>query len=89
MKLSGAKSARHARVILKAPRSVIFDERRAPLDSATDQEIPDPASPVSAERTTVGIAPACPPHRADEILVLPRPHHSTRPAWRAGCGDAS
>src|SRR5258707_6906687 len=60
-----------ARVILKAPRIMIFDEATSALDTKTEREIQASLAEVSAGRTTLVIA-----HRlstivdADEILVL-------------------
>jgi ATP-binding cassette, subfamily B, heavy metal transporter len=73
LKLSGGEKQRVAiaRVILKAPRILIFDEATSALDTKTEQEIQANLDEVSAGRTTLVIA-----HRlstvvnADEILVL-------------------
>jgi ABC-type transport system involved in Fe-S cluster assembly fused permease/ATPase subunit len=73
LKLSGGEKQRVAiaRVILKAPRILIFDEATSALDTRTEQEIQANLDEVSAGRTTLVIA-----HRlstvvkADEILVL-------------------
>jgi ATP-binding cassette, subfamily B, heavy metal transporter len=73
LKLSGGEKQRVAiaRVILKAPRILIFDEATSALDTKTEREIQASLEEVSAERSTVMIA-----HRlstvvgADEILVL-------------------
>jgi len=75
LKLSGGEKQRVAiaRVILKAPRILVFDEATSALDTKTEREIQASLAEVSAERTTLVIA-----HRlstvvaADEILVL---HH--------------
>jgi len=73
LKLSGGEKQRVAiaRVILKAPRILIFDEATSALDTKTEREIQASLEEVSVERTTLVIA-----HRlstvvgADEILVL-------------------
>ena len=73
LKLSGGEKQRVAiaRVILKAPRVVVFDEATSALDTKTEREIQDSLEEVAQERTTLMIA-----HRlstvvhADEILVL-------------------
>ncbi|HUJ98673.1 MAG TPA: ABC transporter ATP-binding protein/permease [Stellaceae bacterium] len=73
LKLSGGEKQRVAiaRVILKAPRILIFDEATSALDTKTEHEIQANLDEVSAGRTTLVIA-----HRlstvvnADEILVL-------------------
>jgi ATP-binding cassette subfamily B protein len=73
LKLSGGEKQRVAiaRVILKAPRILIFDEATSALDTKTEREIQASLAEVSAGRTTLVIA-----HRlstivdADEILVL-------------------
>jgi ATP-binding cassette subfamily B protein len=73
LKLSGGEKQRVAiaRVILKAPRILIFDEATSALDTKTEREIQASLAEVSARRTTLIIA-----HRlstiieADEILVL-------------------
>jgi ATP-binding cassette, subfamily B, heavy metal transporter len=73
LKLSGGEKQRVAiaRVILKAPRILIFDEATSALDTKTEQEIQANLDEVSVGRTTLVIA-----HRlstvvkADEILVL-------------------
>jgi ABC-type transport system involved in Fe-S cluster assembly fused permease/ATPase subunit len=73
LKLSGGEKQRVAiaRVILKAPRILIFDEATSALDTKTEQEIQANLDELRAERTTLVIA-----HRlstvvgADEILVL-------------------
>jgi ABC-type transport system involved in Fe-S cluster assembly fused permease/ATPase subunit len=73
LKLSGGEKQRVAiaRVILKAPRILIFDEATSALDTKTEREIQASIAEVSAGRTTLVIA-----HRlstivdADEILVL-------------------
>jgi len=73
LKLSGGEKQRVAiaRVILKAPRILIFDEATSALDTKTEREIQANLAEVAAGRTTLVIA-----HRlstvvdADEILVL-------------------
>jgi ATP-binding cassette subfamily B protein len=73
LKLSGGEKQRVAiaRVILKAPRILVFDEATSALDTKTEREIQTSLEEVSAARTTLMIA-----HRlstvvgADEILVL-------------------
>ena len=73
LKLSGGEKQRVAiaRVILKAPKILIFDEATSALDTKTEPEIQTSLAEVSAGRTTLVIA-----HRlstivdADEILVL-------------------
>jgi ATP-binding cassette subfamily B protein len=73
LKLSGGEKQRVAiaRVILKAPRIVVFDEATSALDTKTEREIQASLAEISADRTTLVIA-----HRlstivdADEILVL-------------------
>ncbi len=73
LKLSGGEKQRIAiaRVILKNPRIMIFDEATSSLDSRSEQNILESLRHVSAQTTTLVIA-----HRlstvidADEILVL-------------------
>src|SRR5882762_9919066 len=73
LKLSGGEKQRVAiaRVILKAPKILIFDEATSALDTKTEREIQASLNEVSSNRTTLVIA-----HRlstivdADEILVL-------------------
>ena len=73
LKLSGGEKQRVAiaRVVLKHPEILIFDEATSSLDSHTEHEIQSSLRKVSAHRTTLVIA-----HRlstvveADEILVL-------------------
>ena len=75
LKLSGGEKQRVAiaRVILKAPKILVFDEATSALDTRTEREIQASLAEVSAERTTLVIA-----HRlstvvdADQILVLDR-----------------
>jgi len=73
LKLSGGEKQRVAiaRVILKAPRILVFDEATSALDTKTEREIQASLAEVAAGHTTLVIA-----HRlstvvdADEILVL-------------------
>jgi len=73
LKLSGGEKQRIAiaRVILKAPKILIFDEATSALDTKTEREIQANLAEVAAGRTTLVIA-----HRlstvvdADEILVI-------------------
>ena len=73
LKLSGGEKQRVAiaRVILKAPKILLFDEATSALDTKTEREIQGSLAEVSAGRTTLVIA-----HRlstivdADEILVF-------------------
>jgi ATP-binding cassette subfamily B protein len=73
LKLSGGEKQRVAiaRVILKAPKILIFDEATSALDTKTEREIQSSLAEVAAGHTTLVIA-----HRlstvvdADEILVL-------------------
>jgi len=73
LKLSGGEKQRVAiaRVILKAPKILVFDEATSALDTKTEREIQASLAEISADRTTLVIA-----HRlstivdADEILVL-------------------
>ncbi len=73
LKLSGGEKQRVAiaRVVLKAPRILVFDEATSALDTKTEREIQKNLEEVSHDRTTLMIA-----HRlstvihADEILVL-------------------
>jgi ABC-type transport system involved in Fe-S cluster assembly fused permease/ATPase subunit len=73
LKLSGGEKQRVAiaRVVLKAPRILVFDEATSALDTKTEREIQKNLEEVSRDRTTLMIA-----HRlstvihADEILVL-------------------
>ena len=77
LKLSGGEKQRVAiaRVILKAPKILVFDEATSALDTGTEREIQANLAEVSADRTTIVIA-----HRlstivdADEILVLDHGH---------------
>ncbi len=73
LKLSGGEKQRVAiaRVILKAPKMLVFDEATSALDTKTEREIQASLAEISADRTTLVIA-----HRlstivdAHEILVL-------------------
>jgi ATP-binding cassette, subfamily B, heavy metal transporter len=73
LKLSGGEKQRVAiaRVILKAPKILVFDEATSALDTKTEREIQASLAEISADRTALIIA-----HRlstiveADEILVL-------------------
>jgi ATP-binding cassette subfamily B protein len=73
LKLSGGEKQRVAiaRVVLKAPKILVFDEATSALDTKTEREIQASLAEVAADRTTLVIA-----HRlstvvdADEILVL-------------------
>ena len=73
LKLSGGEKQRVAiaRVILKAPKILVFDEATSALDTRTEREIQANLAELSADRTTIVIA-----HRlstiidAEEILVL-------------------
>jgi ATP-binding cassette, subfamily B, heavy metal transporter len=73
LKLSGGEKQRVAiaRVILKAPKILVFDEATSALDTKTEREIQSNLEEVAAARTTLMIA-----HRlstvvgADEIIVL-------------------
>src|SRR6516165_5292683 len=73
LKLSGGEKQRVAiaRVILKAPKLLVFDEATSALDTKTEREIQASLAEISADRTTLVIA-----HRlstvidSDEILVL-------------------
>jgi ATP-binding cassette, subfamily B, heavy metal transporter len=73
LKLSGGEKQRVAiaRVILKAPRILIFDEATSALDTKTEREIQASLAEIAAGHTTLAIA-----HRlstvvdADQILVL-------------------
>jgi ATP-binding cassette, subfamily B, heavy metal transporter len=73
LKLSGGEKQRVAiaRVILKAPKILLFDEATSALDTKTERGIQASLAEISADRTTLVIA-----HRlstvvdADEILVL-------------------
>jgi len=77
LKLSGGEKQRVAiaRVILKAPRILIFDEATSALDTKTEREIQASLAEVAAGHTVLMIA-----HRlstvvdADQILVLEAGH---------------
>ena len=77
LKLSGGEKQRVAiaRMLLKAPRILIFDEATSALDTATEKEIQTNLREVSRGHTTLMVA-----HRlstvvdADEILVLDKGH---------------
>ena len=73
LKLSGGEKQRLsiARVLLKDPVLLIFDEATASLDSISEKKIQDAINPIIDSRTSILIA-----HRlstilaADEILVI-------------------
>ena len=73
LKLSGGEKQRLsiARVLLKDPAVVVFDEATSSLDSIAESAIQQAVAPMLAQRTSIVIA-----HRlstilaADEILVL-------------------
>jgi ATP-binding cassette subfamily B protein len=77
LKLSGGEKQRVAiaRVVLKAPKILIFDEATSALDTKTEREIQASLAEVAADHTTLVIA-----HRlstvvdADQILVLDGGH---------------
>ncbi len=77
LKLSGGEKQRVAiaRVVLKAPKILIFDEATSALDTKTEREIQASLAEVAANHTTLVIA-----HRlstvvdADQILVLDGGH---------------
>ncbi len=77
LKLSGGEKQRVAiaRMLLKAPRILVFDEATSALDTATEKEIQTNLREVSRGHTTLMVA-----HRlstvvdADEILVLDKGH---------------
>jgi ABC-type transport system involved in Fe-S cluster assembly fused permease/ATPase subunit len=77
LKLSGGEKQRVAiaRVILKAPKILIFDEATSALDTKTEREIQANLAEVAADHTTLVIA-----HRlstvvdADQILVVDGGH---------------
>jgi ATP-binding cassette subfamily B protein len=81
LKLSGGEKQRVAiaRVILKNPEILVFDEATSSLDSRTEQDIQASLKQVAAHHTTLIIA-----HRlstvvdADEILVLDDGHITER-----------
>ncbi|MDZ7811473.1 MAG: ATP-binding cassette domain-containing protein [Arhodomonas sp.] len=92
LKLSGGEKQRVAiaRVILKRPPILVFDEATSSLDSRSEGAILRALDEVARHRTTLAIA-----HRlstvadADEILVMEhgrirrarRPRHVARPRW--------
>jgi len=73
LKLSGGEKQRLAisRVILKAPKIIVFDEATSSLDSQSERAILDALNKISSDATTMVIA-----HRlstvvdADEIVVM-------------------
>ena len=73
LKLSGGEKQRLAisRVILKAPKIIVFDEATSSLDSQSERAILDALNKISNDATTMVIA-----HRlstvvdADEIVVM-------------------
>ena len=91
LKLSGGEKQRVAiaRVVLKAPRILIFDEATSALDTKTEREIQASLAEVATDRTTLVIA-----HRlstvvdADQILVLDGGQSSSA-AIIASCSPAA
>jgi ABC-type transport system involved in Fe-S cluster assembly fused permease/ATPase subunit len=85
LKLSGGEKQRVAiaRVVLKAPKILIFDEATSALDTKTEREIQASLAEVATNHTTLVIA-----HRlstvvdADQILVLDGGHIVERGAHR-------
>lgn len=77
LKLSGGEKQRLAisRVILKAPKIIVFDEATSSLDSQSERAILDALNKISSDATTMVIA-----HRlstvvdADEIVVMENGH---------------
>ena len=69
LKLSGGEKQRVAiaRVILKAPRILVFDEATSALDTKTEREIQASLAEISADRTTLVIA-----HRLSTVVEIGR-----------------
>ena len=73
LKLSGGEKQRVAiaRVVLKAPKILVFDEATSALDTKTEREIQASLAEISADRTTLIIAHLLSTIvEADQILVL-------------------
>src|SRR4029077_10720050 len=81
LKLSGGEKQRVAiaRVILKAPRILIFDEATSALDTKTEREIQASLAEIAAGRPTLIIPPRLSTViDADQILVLDAGHIAER-----------